>query len=78
MLKEVPIDSNSSYYHCPLSPYFDFTHSIHKEKLMITLKEETVTSLQLQPGDQFEVTLGRIGDYAYNMISDEVIIVEVQ
>lgn len=55
-----------------------FTLSLEDGILLITLKDEAVASLQLQPGDKFLITLERIGDYAYNMISEEEIPVIIQ
>lgn len=74
-ISHMPVNSNGSSY--DLLPFEHFTPSIHNGNVVIILKDEAFRYYPLQPGDQFEITLYGIGDYARNMIGDEVLIVEI-
>ncbi|WP_196427237.1 S-layer homology domain-containing protein [Paenibacillus woosongensis] len=75
-ISHVPVNSSGSSY--DLMPFEHFTPSIHNGNVVIILKDEAFRYYHpLQPGDQFEITLYGIGDYARNMIGDEVLIVEI-
>ncbi|GAA0136336.1 hypothetical protein YSY43_31770 [Paenibacillus sp. YSY-4.3] len=75
IILHVPVNNSGSRY--DLMPFEHFTPSIHNGNVVITLKDEAFESHPLQPGDQFEIILNGIGDYARNMIGDEVFIVEI-
>lgn len=74
-ISHMPVNSSGSSY--DLLPFEHFTPSIHNGNVVIILKGEAFRYYPLQPGDQFEITLYGIGDYARNMIGDEVLIVEI-
>ncbi|WP_339157946.1 S-layer homology domain-containing protein [Paenibacillus sp. FSL W8-0186] len=74
-ISHMPVNSSGSSY--DLLPFEHFTPSIHNGNVVIILKDEAFRYYPLQPGDQFEITLYGIGDYARNMIGDEVLIVEI-
>ncbi|MNJ63183.1 hypothetical protein D3C77_590630 [compost metagenome] len=73
-ISHAPVNDSDSY---ELLPREHFTVGVENGTIVITLNEEVFSSHPLQSGDQLEIALNGIGDYAKNMIRDEWILVVI-